>query len=216
MGGAVKLVKIDVDKNPAYAGQLRVQSIPTVYAFVNGQPVDGFQGAVPDSQIKAFIDKLTGRPERTRDIDQFCRWAKESLDLGDIGGAAQAYAQVLQLEPANEKAIGGHGALSIWPAAMPIRRARPWPWPRPDSRDPEILGPSARPSTLAADGCRPTPPNLKGEGGQADPDDHAGPLRPGRGAGRRQGRLEGGRRPAFWPSSPPTATGTTRPPASSS
>ncbi|OYX90000.1 MAG: co-chaperone YbbN, partial [Caulobacter sp. 35-67-4] len=52
-GGAVKLVKIDVDKNPGYSGQLRVQSIPTVYAFVNGQPVDGFQGAVPESEIKA-------------------------------------------------------------------------------------------------------------------------------------------------------------------
>ena len=56
----VKLVKIDVDKNPAYAGQLRVQSIPTVYAFVNGQPVDGFVGALPESQIKAFVEGLTG------------------------------------------------------------------------------------------------------------------------------------------------------------
>ena len=54
--GAVKLVKIDVDKNPAYAGQLKVQSIPTVYAFVDGKPVDGFMGAVPDSQLKAFIE----------------------------------------------------------------------------------------------------------------------------------------------------------------
>ena len=53
--GAVKLVKIDVDKNPAYAGQLRVQSIPTVYAFKDGKPVDGFMGAVPESQIAAFI-----------------------------------------------------------------------------------------------------------------------------------------------------------------
>src|SRR5271168_5113140 len=58
--GAVKLVKIDVDKNPAYAGQLRVQSIPTVYAFVDGKPVDGFMGAVPESQVKAFIDKQIG------------------------------------------------------------------------------------------------------------------------------------------------------------
>src|SRR5579862_6529833 len=56
--GAVKLVKIDIDKNPGYAGQLRVQSIPTVYAFVDGKPVDGFMGALPDSQLKAFIDKL--------------------------------------------------------------------------------------------------------------------------------------------------------------
>jgi putative thioredoxin len=60
-GGAVKLVKIDVDKNPGYSGQLRVQSIPTVYAFVDGQPVDGFQGAVPESQIKQFIDRWPAR-----------------------------------------------------------------------------------------------------------------------------------------------------------
>src|SRR5271156_4291852 len=58
--GAVKLVKIDVDKNPVYAGQLRVQSVPTVYAFADGKPVDGFQGAIPDSQLKTFIDRLIG------------------------------------------------------------------------------------------------------------------------------------------------------------
>ena len=57
--GKVKMVKIDIDKNPAYAGQLRVQSIPTIYAFVDGKPVDGFMGALPDSQVKAFIDKLS-------------------------------------------------------------------------------------------------------------------------------------------------------------
>src|SRR5580698_7996877 len=58
--GKVKLVKVDIDKNPAYAGQLRVQSIPTVYAFKDGKPVDGFMGAVPESQVKEFIDKLAG------------------------------------------------------------------------------------------------------------------------------------------------------------
>ena len=58
--GRVVMAKVNVDENQMIAGQLRVQSIPTVYAFVNGQPVDGFQGAIPDSQIKAFIDKLTG------------------------------------------------------------------------------------------------------------------------------------------------------------
>jgi putative thioredoxin len=62
LGGAVKLVKIDVDKNPAFAGQLQVKSIPTVYAFVDGQPVDGFMGALPDSQVKQFVDKLVGPP----------------------------------------------------------------------------------------------------------------------------------------------------------
>src|ERR1700709_1996638 len=67
--GAVRLVKIDVDKNPGYAGQLRVQSIPTVYAFVDGRPVDGFMGALPDSQVKAFIDKQIG-DQGPSDVDQ--------------------------------------------------------------------------------------------------------------------------------------------------
>jgi putative thioredoxin len=104
--GAVKMVKIDVDKNPAFAGQLRVQSIPTIYAFVDGKPVDGFMGAVPESQIKAFIDRLAG-PASGSEIDELLAMAKESLDLGDVGGAAQAYAQALQAEPENVKAIAG-------------------------------------------------------------------------------------------------------------
>ena len=104
--GAVKLVKVDVDKNPAIAAQLRVQSIPTVYAFVDGQPVDGFMGAVPDSQLKAFIDRLTG-PAAPSDLDEVLAMAAESLQLGDVGGAAQAFAQALQLDPENLKAIAG-------------------------------------------------------------------------------------------------------------
>ena len=104
--GAVKLVKIDVDKNPGFAGQLRVQSIPTVYAFVDGRPVDAFMGAVPDSQLKAFIDKLAG-PAGPSEVAQILDMAKESLELGDIGGAAQAFAQALQMEPDNLKAIAG-------------------------------------------------------------------------------------------------------------
>ena len=104
--GAVKLVKVDVDKNPAIASQLRVQSIPTVYAFVDGQPVDGFMGAVPDSQLKSFIDRLTG-PAAPSDLDAVLAMAAESLQLGDVGGAAQAFAQALQLDPENLKAIAG-------------------------------------------------------------------------------------------------------------
>jgi putative thioredoxin len=108
--GAVKLVKIDVDKNPRVAAQLRIQSIPTVYAFVDGQPVDGFQGALPESQVKAFIERLSkagpGAPGQA-DIDDLLGMAAESVQLGDLGGAAQAYAQVLQLDPENAKAIAG-------------------------------------------------------------------------------------------------------------
>ena len=110
-GGAVKLVKIDIDKNPAYAGQLKVQSIPTVYAFVDGQPVDGFQGSVPDSQIKAFIEKLTagedGGEGVDNDVEQLLSLGEESLGLSDFGGAAQAFAHVLTLDAENQKAIAG-------------------------------------------------------------------------------------------------------------
>jgi putative thioredoxin len=105
-GGAVKLVKIDVDKNPIYAGQLRVQSIPTVYAFVNGQPVDGFMGAKPESEVKAFVERLAGPPGEA-ELEEILALAKESLDLGDLGGAAQAFAEALQLDPENVKALGG-------------------------------------------------------------------------------------------------------------
>ena len=110
--GAVKLVKIDVDKNPAIAGQLRVQSIPTVYAFVNGRPVDGFQGALPESQVKEFVARLIGPPEGDA-IDDILALAAESLQLGDVGGAAQAYAQALQLDPEHPKAIAGMARLYL-------------------------------------------------------------------------------------------------------
>jgi putative thioredoxin len=104
--GAVRLVKIDVDKNPVYAGQLRVQSIPAVYAFVDGKPVDGFMGALPDSQIQAFIQKLTG-PKPPSEAEQLLAAGTEALELGDLAGAARAFAQVLQDEPDSVKALAG-------------------------------------------------------------------------------------------------------------
>ena len=104
--GAVKLGKIDIDKNPVFAGQLRVQSVPTVYAFSGGRPVDGFMGAVPESQIKAFIEKLVGAAP-VSEIDELLGLAKEALEAGDAAGAAQAFAQALRLEPENLIALGG-------------------------------------------------------------------------------------------------------------
>ncbi len=105
-GGAIKLVKIDVDKNPVFAGQLRVQSIPTVFAFDGGKPVDGFTGALPESQVKAFVDKLIKAPA-VSEIDELIAQARESLDLGDVGGAAQGFAAALGMAPDNLDAIGG-------------------------------------------------------------------------------------------------------------
>ena len=105
--GAVKLVKIDIDKHPQFAGQLRVQSIPAVFAFVDGRPVDGFMGALPDSQVKAFVDKLAQAGGGDGGVEEALGIGRESLELGDLGGAAQAYAQVLQHDPGNVKALGG-------------------------------------------------------------------------------------------------------------
>ena len=109
-GGAVRLVKINIDENPAVAGQLRVQSIPAVYAFSGGQPVDGFLGALPESEVKAFIGRLLGPGEEDdgeSDLEALLAVGAEDLAAGDLGGAGQAFAQVLQLDPKNLKAIAG-------------------------------------------------------------------------------------------------------------
>ncbi|MGV8929840.1 MAG: thioredoxin [Brevundimonas sp.] len=148
-GGAVKLVKIDVDKDPAYAQQLQVQSIPTVYAFVNGQPVDRFQGAVADSQLKAFIDKLTGGESANSDIEQLMSMGEESLALNDLGGAAQAFAQVLTLDPAHERAIAGMARVYL--ADGDVDQARQTiAMASPDSRDATVLSVRAQLSLASA------------------------------------------------------------------
>jgi len=103
--GAVRLAKVNIDENQALAGQLRVQSVPTVYAFVGGQPVDAFVGAQPESQIKAFIGRLTGGAQSP--IDELLDHARESLAGGDAQGAAQIYSQVLGEDPVNTAAIAG-------------------------------------------------------------------------------------------------------------
>ena len=167
--GAVKMVKIDVDANPAYAGQLRVQSIPTVYAFVNGQPVDGFQGAIPDSQIKAFIDKLTGGAGVNTDVEQLLSLGEESLGLNDLGGAAQAFAHVLTMEPDNPKAIAGMARVYL--AEGDAEQARQTIAMAPaDSTDPTVQSVRAQ-LTLAA--AAPTGANAELEARiAADPNDH--------------------------------------------
>jgi len=105
-GGAVKLVKINIDDNPELAQHLRVQSVPTVYAFRNGQPVDGFAGALPESQVKAFIERLAG-PIGPSPLDALVAEADEMLAHGDAGGAAQLFASALQEEPGEARAVAG-------------------------------------------------------------------------------------------------------------
>ena len=107
-GGRVKLVKIDVDANPGYAGQLRVQSIPTVFAFHQGQPVDGFQGALPPSEIQAFVEKvaaLGGEPDNG--LDDAIEAAEQMLSEGAAADAAETFAAILQEDGAHAGAYAG-------------------------------------------------------------------------------------------------------------
>lgn len=105
--GAVKLVKINTDQHNGIAGQLRVQSLPTVYAFVNGQPVDGFMGAQPESEIRKFIGKLTGDTDVAAEAEALVARAKDSIAAGDPGGAAQDFAAALQMDPSCAPALAG-------------------------------------------------------------------------------------------------------------
>ncbi|MFM8374682.1 MAG: tetratricopeptide repeat protein [Phenylobacterium sp.] len=104
--GKVKLVKIDIDQHPQFAGQLRVQSIPAVFAFVGGRPVDGFTGALPESQIKAFVERLAAQAPAD-ETDELLAVGREALEAGDLNTAAQAFARVLQANPQDVRALGG-------------------------------------------------------------------------------------------------------------
>lgn len=106
--GAVRMVKINVDENQMLAGQLRIQSIPTVYAFFNGQPVDGFQGAIPGSEIKKFVETLSkmGGGADNGLADALAA-AEEMLTEGAAADAAETFAAILEEEPENAVAYGG-------------------------------------------------------------------------------------------------------------
>ncbi len=107
--GAVKLVKVNVDENQQIAAQLRVQSIPTVYAFYKGQPLDGFQGALPQSQIKQFIEKVVQAAggDASGGLDDAVEQAEQMLEEGAVGDAAQVFAAVLGEQPDHARAIAG-------------------------------------------------------------------------------------------------------------
>jgi putative thioredoxin len=107
--GKVKLVKMNIDEHPAIPGQMGIQSIPAVIAFVNGQPADGFMGAVPESQVTAFIDKLTaGMPGAGEpSVADILKEAEAVLAEGDATTAAQIYAEVLAVEATNIPALAG-------------------------------------------------------------------------------------------------------------
>ncbi|CAN5225757.1 thioredoxin [soil metagenome] len=174
--GKVRLAKINIDENPQVAAQFRVQSIPAVFVVDQGKAFQGFMGALPDSQVKAFIDELAaGIPGGEADdggLEEILAFAAEALAAGDTPGAAQAYAQALQLEPQNVKAITGlarcYLALGETDRAQEVANLAP-----ETSNDPDLVSVRAQLKLAAA-----APPADSAEDAAlrarltADPDDH--------------------------------------------
>jgi putative thioredoxin len=105
-GGKVRLVKLNVDEHPAIAGRLRIQSLPTVYAFRDGRPLDGFVGGQPESTIRTFIDRIVGE-EQQADLATVLASAEQALEEGDVQSAAEIFAAVLQEDKQNPAALAG-------------------------------------------------------------------------------------------------------------
>jgi len=119
-GGLVKMAKVNVDENQEIAAQMRVQSIPAVFAFKQGQPVDGFTGAVPESQLKTFVEKLLdgAKPPLDAALDQ----AQAALDAGDGQTAGGIFRQIQMEDPGNPKAIGGMIRSAMAIEQLPLAR----------------------------------------------------------------------------------------------
>jgi putative thioredoxin len=110
-GGKVTLVKMNIDDHPQIPGQLGIQSIPAVIAFDKGQPVDGFVGALPESQIRGFIERLVG-PLQNESAALLAE-AEDLAGKGDAAGAAAVYGEILAEDPGEPKAIGGLAKLHV-------------------------------------------------------------------------------------------------------
>ncbi|MCW2309831.1 thioredoxin [Rhodobium gokarnense] len=168
--GRVKLVKMNIDNHPEVAGQLGIQSIPAVIAFKDGKPLDGFMGALPESQIRQFVDKIAGPAEETG-IDQALEAAAAAREDKDWGGAAQLYAAVLQEESDNVVALAGLS--QCYAATGDLERARQTLAMVPDSKagDPAVA--SARAAVeLAEQAEKLGDPSELEERLSKDPDDH--------------------------------------------
>jgi putative thioredoxin len=115
--GKVKLVKMNIDEHPAIPGQMGIQSIPAVIAFVNGQPADGFMGALPESQVTAFLERLT-KDRIGGEANDLLKSADAALAAGDVAGAAEIYAQLLAEDAANVPALAGLGRSYVATGAL--------------------------------------------------------------------------------------------------
>jgi len=135
--GAVLLVKVNIDQSPEIAQALRVQSIPAVFAFKDGRPVDGFVGALPESQIRAFVAKLGGGPQPSPVAEALAQ-AKEWLAAGDTPTAQNLFEQILEVEPGNMAATGGLARCHLASGAIDKARAVLAAITDEQKKDPEV------------------------------------------------------------------------------
>jgi putative thioredoxin len=169
--GAVRLVKMNIDKYPEIAGQLGVRSIPAVFAFKDGQPVDGFMGALPESQIAAFIERITG-PTGPSDAEAMIEEATLALSEGDLEGAAQLFSAAIQMEP--DIVAGYVGMADVFVAARDFVKAREIlaRLPTGKENDPAVVGLKAR-IELEEQAAKLGDPTALEARLTADPADHA-------------------------------------------
>jgi putative thioredoxin len=172
--GAVRLVKINIDENQALAQQLRIQSVPMVYAFKNGQPADGFSGALPESQIKAFIERIAG-PIGPGAAEVGVEQAREALSVGQVDLALDIFQQVLADDPSNVEALAGAARAEIALNRATAARDRLESVPKEHENHVEIAGAKAALSLAEEAGTLPDPNELVARL-QADEGDHGARL----------------------------------------
>lgn len=143
-GGKVKLAKMNIDQYPEIAGQLGVQSIPAVFAFTRGQPVDGFMGALPEAQVQAFVERLLGEPVGGGGIAEVLADAEAALEAGDAVTAATIFADILAEEPEEVAAIGGLARALIAQGDMAAAKATLDAAPEAKAGDPAIAAARAQ------------------------------------------------------------------------
>ncbi len=170
--GKVRLVKINVDENQQLAGQMRVQSIPAVFGFVDGQPVDGFMGALPEGQIDEFIKRLAGKAGPGEELAGLLEGGKAALEDEDAQAAMQAFAKALQLDRENLAAIAGLARAQILAGDIAGAEATLEMTPPDKATDPEITGARAA-LELAANPADSAEISRLSAAIEAEPGDHA-------------------------------------------
>ena len=144
--GTVRMVKVNIDENPQIAQQMRIQSIPAVYAFKDGRPVDGFVGALPESQVKQFVQRLGGGKGGPSPVEEALAMAKQALQSGDHKSAGALYSQILQRDPANVDALAGNTRAMIARGEFAKARQLLDRLPKESAAHAEITAARARPA----------------------------------------------------------------------